>query len=560
MANDLNQSSQGPPDESGAPSETAPLLRPSNERIEEHDSSDASAAGRWRDDETTVLAEELPLTRLVLVLSVAFFGVFLAALDASSIATLSAAIASEFDSLSLLPWLATAYLVANAACQPITGRLTDIFGRRAGLACSSLLFALGSLLCGLAADAPTVVLGRAVAGVGGGGLICIPMFLASDLAPLRRRGVLQGVGNLWYSAGAMLGGVFGGSLHDRTGAGWRLAFLLQVPPALLLVPAVWLLVRVPPKRSDRSYLARVDYLGAFFTCSFLVLLLLGLNTGGTLVPWTHPIPLTTLPLSVACFIGFVWWESKAAQPIIPVRLLRDRTILANCFGSLFICMVLMIATFYAPLYLQVRGDSATTAGAKLLWLPLGGSVGSLTTGYAMAWTGKYVRLGIFGSCVLIVGSVLLAFQTDATSSYLTCAALVVVGGGFSVISTTIAVASIAAADHSQQAVITSAIFLARSVGAMLGITSVSAAYQNVLKSRLLDRFGDGNDALEEIGRIMDRLEEIHHLPEGWHNGVIASYMDAFAAVWYTTIGAAVLALACICLVQQHELHSRLDRQ
>ncbi|KAJ4144705.1 hypothetical protein LMH87_003578 [Akanthomyces muscarius] len=538
-----DRSSQGPPAEmpNGDASETTPLLR-------------ASSTEHLRE------RGELPFSKLMLVLSTSFFGVFLAALDSSSIATLSAPIASEFRSLSLLSWLATAYLIANAACQPITGRLTDIFGRRAGIVASSLLFALGSLLCGLAPNAGTIVLGRAVVGVGGGGLICIPMFLTSDLTPLRRRGVLQGIGNLWYSAGAMLGGVFGGLLHDRTRMGWRLAFLMQVPPALLLIPAVWVLVKVPPKQSDKSYLARVDYPGAFFTCSFLVLLLLGLNTGGTLVPWSHPLPLTTLPLSVVCFVGFIWWESKATQPIIPVRLFRNRTILSNCFGSLFISMVLLIATYYAPLYLQVRGDSAAAAGVKLLWLPLGGSIGSLATGYAMAWTGKYVRLGIFGSLILIAGTILFALQSEVTSSYLTCVALVLVGGGFSVVSTTVAVASIAAADHSQQAVITSAIFLARSVGAMLGITSVSAAYQNILKSRLLDRFGDEQEALEEIGRILDSLEEINHLPEGWKDGVMVSFMEAFDAVWYTTIGAAVLALACICLVQQHELHSRLDRR
>lgn len=95
---------------------------------------------------------------------------------------------------------------------------------------------------------------------------------------------------------------------------------------------------------------------------------------------------------------------------------------------------------------------------------------------------------------------------------------------------------------------------------MLGITLVSAIYQNVLKMRLLSRFGNGEEALEEIGRIINRLEEIHNLPEGWKSGVIASYMEAFGGVWYTTIGAALLSLVCICLVQEHELHSRLDRR
>lgn len=443
----------------GSASESTPLLRASDE----HHPPAAVAAPACapppspRDDETTVLTAELPFARLMLVLSASFFGVFLAALDLSSIATLSPPIASDFRSLRLLSWLATAHLVATAATQPLTGRLTDVFGRRAGLVASGALFAGGSLLCGLAPNAYVLLLGRVVVGVGGGGLICIPMFLTSDLTPLRQRGVMQGIGGLWYHAGALLGGVFGGSLQDHTSMGWRLAFLVQAPLALVMIPFVWVLVKVPPKQSDKSYLDRVDYQGAFLTSSFLILLLLGLNTGGTLVPWTHPLPLTTLPLSVILFIGFIWWESKAKQPIVPVRLLRNRTILTNFVASLFICMVLLISTFYAPLYLQVRGDSAATAGVKFLWLPLGGATGSLLTGYVMAWTGKYRRLGIYGNLIMITGTVLLALQRETTSSYLTCAALLLVGSGFSVISTTIAVGSIAAAEHSQQAVITSAI-------------------------------------------------------------------------------------------------------
>jgi MFS family permease len=125
-------------------------------------------------------------------------GVFLGAVDASIMATLSAPIASEFHSLSLLSWLATAYLIANATFQPLSGRLTDIFGRGPGLVFSNVMFAVGNLMCGLARDGRAMIAGRVVAGVGGGGLMSISTFLASDLVPLKKRGVVQGVGNIAY--------------------------------------------------------------------------------------------------------------------------------------------------------------------------------------------------------------------------------------------------------------------------------------------------------------------------------------------------------------------------
>jgi MFS family permease len=436
------------------PSERTPLLKKPIQH--QHLVADDSCEEAQKEEDFSII-EEPSLARLVPIMCTAWLGVFLGALDSTIIATLSAPISSEFDSLSLLSWLATAYLISNAACQPIAGRLTDIFGRRTGLIVSNLFFAAGNLLSGLATNQQTIILGRVVAGIGGGGLISIATFLTSDLTPLRKRGIMQGVANLWYGAGAMLGAVVGGALKEHTVLGWRLAFLIQVPPSLLLIPAIWMLVKVPCKQSDKSYISRIDFLGVFFTTTFLVLLLLGLNSGGNSVPWTHPLPLTTLPLSILAFGGFIWWESRAKQPIIPVRLLRDRTVISACFASLFISMILMTTTFYLPLYFQVLGDSTTTAGLKLLPSPLGGSIGALATGYAMAKTGSYKRLGVLGALSLVLGTCLFALQDEDSPTYLTCIALFFVGGGFSVVLTTATVACLAAVDHSQQALVTSAI-------------------------------------------------------------------------------------------------------
>lgn len=512
------------------------------------------------DDERTVVAKQLPFPRLAFIMGTAWLGVFLGAIDSTVIATLSASIASEFKSLSLLSWLATAYLISTAACQPISGRLTDIFGRGTGLIFSNLFFAAGNLICGLAQDDSTMILGRIIAGIGGGGLMSISTFLGSDLIPLRNRGIAQGIGNICYGSGAMLGSVFGGLMNDRTSWGWRLAFLIQVPPVLFSAVTAAILVKVPPKQSKKSLLARIDFVGVLLTTSFLVILLLGLNSGGNIVPWTHPLPLVTIPLSFVIFAGFLWWESRARQPIIPIKLLMVRTVLAACVCNLLCTMITMAGIFHVPLYFQVLGDSATGAGLKMLPSPLGISIFSVGAGFVMKRTGRYYWLGVSSVLVLIGGVIIFTLQGKYSPLWYSSVAFFFVGGGYGAMLTVTLLACVAAVDHSQQAVVTSATYLGRSVGGTVGVTLGSAVYQNVLKARLWARFGGLPGAAEEIGRIRNDLSELKRLPPGWHDGVIDSFMEAFQSVWLVMLAIAVAALVSISMMRQYTLHATLERR
>lgn len=542
----------------GAPhDETTPLLRDgdSNAIVPAEQSQEPE-----ENEEQVVIVEEITGVKLWLILCSGWVGVFLGAVDASIIATLSAPISSEFKSLSLLSWLATAYLIANAACQPISGRLTDIFGRGPGLVFSNVFFAAGNLICGLAQNEQVMILGRVVAGIGGGGLMSITTFLATDLVPLRKRGIIQGIGNIAYGSGAMCGGVIGGLLNDYTSGGWRLAFFIQVPPVLVSACLVAYLVRIPPKVSNKSYLARIDFVGAFLIIVFLVLLLLGLNAGGNLVPWIHPLPLTTIPLAFVAALGFIWWEARAAQPIIPVRLLLRRTVFTACMTNLVTTMANMMALFYSPLYLQVRGDSATQAGLVILFAPIGICICSVGSGYLMKKTGRYVGLGILSVTLHLIHVVILTTLNETTPKWHLMLAFFLLGSGYGAMLTITLLACLAAVDHADQAVITSATYAFRSVGGTVGITIASAVYQNILKTQLWNQFGNLPDASVEIPRIRDDLDELKHLPEGWpKSDVIAVFMEAFRGVWFTALGMVLLGLIAVSLMKQHTLHLTLSR-
>jgi MFS family permease len=358
----------------------------------------------------------------------------------------------------------------------------------------------------------------------------------------------------------MLGGVFGGLINDTSSYGWRLAFLVQVPVTLVSAVLVFFLVKVPPKVSNKSLVSRIDFTGAFLIISFLVTLLLGLNAGGNLVPWTHPLVLVTIPSSVVLLVVLIWWEARVPQPIVPVRLLADRTVFAACISNLVCTMVMMMAIFYVPLYMQVLGYSATQAALRILTAPLAVCFSSVGAGYIMKTTGRYVGLGIAVVVMQLAGVVLLTMLDENTSPWLPFLGMLLNGGGYGAMLTVTLLACIAAVDHAHQAVITSATYAFRSVGATLGITIASTVYQNILKAKLWERFGDLPGAAEQIARIRDDLDELKHLPEGWHDGVLASFMVAFRGVWLTGLGLMVVGLVFTSLMKHHKLHSNLERQ
>ncbi|KAL2811499.1 MFS general substrate transporter [Aspergillus granulosus] len=501
-----------------------------------------------------VEVQEPSTKRLLLVLGSIWLGVFLAALDSTIVATLTGPISSSFNSLSLLSWLATAYLISNAACQPLSGRLTDIFSRKAGLIFSNVVFAIGNLICGLAQSEWTIILGRAVAGIGGGGLTAIATFVTSDLVPLRRRGVWQGIGNICFGLGSGLGGVFGGWIHDTLG--WRWAFLIQVPFVVVSTILVTFTIHIPAKESQKDKLRRVDFLGAITLVIALVLLLLGLNTGGNQFPWTHPLILTTLPLSAVVLGIFIYIEANyTSEPIIPVRLLLNRTVLAACLTNWFTTMSVFGLLFYVPIFFQVQGLSATAAGLRLVPQAVGCSIGSLGAGFLMRATGRYKIYNHITMVLLVASSALICTLTFSTPTSLPLLYFLLSGTAYGGMLTITLVALISAVDHEHHAVITSASYAFRSTGSSIGITIASAVFQNILKNGLWSRFGDRDHAREIISRLRDSLEEIRKAPADWIPGVLDSYLNSLRATFVTLLGLAVLG----ALVKQSPLPARRKR-
>ncbi|KAH0829722.1 hypothetical protein AYO21_10627 [Fonsecaea monophora] len=511
------------------------------------------------EEATKTEQEEVGGVRLYVTIGSIWLAVFFAAMDSSMMATLTTPVANEFHTFSLLSWVASSYLIATAAVQPLTGRLTEIFGRKDGVLYCIVFFGLGNLICGIANNTWTLIAGRVVAGAGGGGLFAIQTMVVTDLVPLRKRGVWQGIGNIVFGGGSCLGGVFGGWINQTLG--WRPAFLIQVPFVVVSAFVVAIYVQLPsPPHSDKNKLARVDFLGAITLVGSLVLLLFGLNSGGNLVPWNHPLVLTTLPLSAVLLIAFLVIEEKwAAEPLILVRLFLNRTVTAACVSNWFEMMSLYGMFFYMPIYLRLRGLNSSQQGSELISQGTGLLVGSLVAGFAVKRTGRYFYLNWMFIGFYVGASVLLCMLDMAFPLWVAPVCLAMFGFGYGGMFVISLLALIAAIDHSEQAIATSASYIFRSTGSTIGVTITSAVFQNVLKASLWSRFGNEPDAATIIGRIRNDLD-LDLVPRSWRHGVEESYMGALRSVWFTILALTVLASLTSLAMKEYKLYNTISRR
>lgn len=404
-----------------------------------------------------------------------------------------------------------------------------------------------------------LITGRAIAGLGGGAMVTISMFVAGDLVPLRKRGMLQGIGNIVFGAGSGLGGLLGGWINGL--AGWRVAFLVQVPFLVAGAVMVFFTVRVPVKATEKSALKRVDYLGSLTLTCALVLFLMGLNTGGNMLPWTHPLVLTALPLSLAFLLIFVYVEEKKAlEPIIPVRLLLNRTVASACLSYWFVFMAYFGLTYYMPVYLQLLGNSPTQAGLRFIPFAAGSAIGGFAAGLIMKATGDYYYLDKCSHALIVLSTALAATMHANTPPVYPFIYMAVFGLGLDGILITTLIALVSAVEQEHQAVVTSAGFAFRSTGAVLGLTIASAAFQNLLRVKLHRSIGSMADADGIIDRIRDNLDEIGRLPVELRGLVQQNYMEAVQGVFTVVCGFSVLAAISSLFMRQHKLHGNLERR
>ncbi|KAF2972146.1 hypothetical protein GQX73_g1455 [Xylaria multiplex] len=402
-----------------------------------------------------------PRANMAALLPALAIGILLVALDQTLTIATYGKIGSELQALNNTSWIATSYFLTLTTFQPLYGKLSDIFGRKACLLFSYVVFGLGCLGCGLARDIVELCIARAISGIGGGGMNALVTILVTDLVSLRDRGVWQGYINMVFCIGMSAGAPVGGLFADNIG--WRWAFIIQCPISLLAFISVHLVLHLP--HTDHSHwsakLLRIDFVGAFTLVSAVFLLLFGLDNGSN-EGWT---------VYVTNFFGL------AAQ---------------------------MGVVFFIALFFQAAlGMSATWAGFVFMPSTVFSLSGSLGGGVVMKRTGRYYWLTTTGYCLLLLGCVPMVLGAGQQSTIITSVGLCILAFGASISITTTLIAIIANAMPGDAAVAIACSYLFRSLGTAIGIGISTATLQQMLRVNLAQELGGADRArvIEEQVRL-----------------------------------------------------------
>ncbi len=362
----------------------------------------------------------------VLVVFGVLLPVFMGSLDNTILASALPTIGREFGDVNNLPWLITAYLIANTAVTPLYGKISDIYGRRTTLFIAISFYLLGSLVCALAPNMLVLILGRVLHGMGGGGLTSTGMVILGDVASPRDRGKYYGYFSVTYTSAGAAGPALGGFLAEYVH--WSAIFWINIPMGLIaLMLALTLLGKLP--RRERPH--RLDFLGAALVMTSSVAFMLALSMGGVRYGWTSPPILALFALSLVVAAGFVARLLTAAEPLIPLAILASPgargAIAANAFGW----GAIVGLNIFLPMYLQsVQGVSATTAGLSVLMLTMTLNISAGVVGMMIPRMARYKRLPMAGLVLSIAGVLMLAWWGRSIGFWQFQAVLALIGLGF----------------------------------------------------------------------------------------------------------------------------------
>ncbi|KAG1452766.1 hypothetical protein G6F56_007734 [Rhizopus delemar] len=494
---------------------------------------------------------------------VLWVGVGLSSLDASIVATIYPQIGTEFKRSNEIVWIATAYMLSYTALQPLYGRISDVFGRKNSMLFATIVFFIGSAMCGASTSLWTLVISRGIAGIGGGGMNTLSAVITSDLVSLRERGKYQGYANIAYGLGSVIGAPLGGIITDSVG--WRYCFYINLPLLIIsLYVAGYLLTNYNLEEQDdgSTLLGRfkkIDYMGASTLISAVVCFLLATSMGGNSRSWSDPLVYGLLLASVSLSVAFCAIEKYVAlNPIMPWSIISSRTPLACSLTNFFGIMCSFAMTYTTPLFFQgVLGYSSSQAGLFFLPKVASMSCGSLSSGFWMARTGEYRAFLLCTSliaCLAMIGSSL--WTKDTPLPYIV-ACLMMDGFSSGAIVTTALVAMLSCVGSTEMATITSVSYLFRSSGGVIGISATSAIFQGLVKKVLTERIKgpDAEQIIEIARKSMTEVREL--LPSDALIIVLDTYQVAIRYSFYFCIVVSALGFFSTLFIQQFSLHSRI---
>ena len=493
------------------------------------------------------------------ILSALMVAMMMASLDQMIFGTALPTIVGELGGVDHMMWVITAYLLAETIMLPIYGKLGDLVGRK-GLFIGALgIFLIGSVIGGLAGNMTWLIIGRAVQGIGGGGLMILSQAIIADVVPARERGRYMGVMGGVFGLSAVLGPLLGGWFTE--GPGWRWAFWMNIPLGIIAIGVAIYFLDIPKK----SVKFRWDYLGTFFMIVAATSLILFTTWGGSQYEWSDPIIIGLIITTIVAAALLVVVELRAEDPLVPMSFFQNRNFTLTTIAGLILGIAMFGIIGYLPTYLQmVHGINATEAGYMLIPMMVGMMGTSIWTGIRISNTGKYKLFPPIGMIVTFVALIFFARMEVSTTLWQIGIYLFVLGVGLGL---AMQVLVLIVQNTLPTAVVGSATAVNnffRQIGSSLGSALVGGMFVGNLGTLMEERMPAAMAQLspEEQAAMaaqggLDSNELtpaiVNQLPTVLHDAFAGSYNDALIPVFYVMMPLIGIALLLLLFIKQEKL-------